>query len=44
MSLILLQGIYDANNIGIYHALTTEIPKEKKEFLGSVSHFPFDED
>ena len=41
MSLILLQGIYDANNIGIYHALTTEISKEKKRIPWFSFTFPF---
>ena len=31
--MVLLQGIYDASNIGIYHAVTTEIWKEKKNSL-----------
>ena len=28
---ILLEGISDANNIGIYHTVTTKIWKEKKK-------------
>ena len=36
---ILLQGIFDATNMVIYHDVTTE-KWEKKKFLDLVSRFP----